>query len=113
MPVQDPDDLRDRGRIEAPALQGGEHHAKVEFQRRDVDVLAGLTRHSPHSASQHRRIAQRESERHLLQSLERDRVDPPHRTEIDEPQRAATVHEDIPRMRIGVIDAIDQDLRQE
>ena len=36
VPVEDPDDLRDRRRVEAPALQRREHHSQVELQRRDV-----------------------------------------------------------------------------
>ena len=111
--VEDADDLRDRRRVEAASLQRREHHSQVELQRRDVDALPRLPGNATHRSRQHRRVTQGEAKCHLLQALERDGIDPADRTKVDEPQRAGAVDHHIPRMRIRVVDAIGEDLREE
>ena len=45
--------------------------------------------------------------------LERHRVEVAHRSEVEEPQRPLRVEEEVPRVRVGVVGALVQDLVEE
>ena len=54
-----------------------------------------------------------EPDRHLLHRLEDHRVEPADGAEVEEPQRALAVHEDVPRVRVAVVQPVAQHLLEE
>ena len=55
-------------------------------------------------------IAASDGDEHVDDRRLLDRVEPAHRAEVDEPERAVTEDEDVPRMRVGVEEAVAEHL---
>lgn len=57
-------------------------------------------------------IAPVDGDEHLLDGEPRRRVDPPHRTEVEQPDPSVVEQQHVARMRVGVEDAVPEDLVQ-
>ncbi len=61
----------------------------------------------------HHGVVELEADRQLLQRLEHQRVEVADGAEVEEPEHAVGVDEDVPGMGIGVVRAVVQDLVEE
>ena len=72
-----------------------------------------MTGEATNPPGEDRRIPHGEPDGQLLQALQGDRIEMTDGTVVDQPQVTLCVDEDIPRMRISVVNAVGQDLREE
>ena len=102
-----------RLRVEAARADAfSEHQPDVRFER--ATVAAFVAAREVHGRPrQDDRVVQLEPDGHLLQRLEHQRAEPPHRPEVEEPEQTCGVDEDVPRVRVGVVEAVAQHLVEE
>ena len=106
---QEPNGLR----VEAAAAQHlAQQDADVTLEGPAVRRVARAGQ-APYGPSQHDGVAQLEADRHLLHRLEHHRVEVADGPEVEEPQGAVAVDEHIPRVRVGVVGAVEEHLVEE
>ena len=99
---------------------GTETALRADLAHQDSDVAlerpqvgrAVVVGEVPDGPREHRRIGHGKAERDPLEPLERHRVEPADRAEVEQPEGAGGVDEDVARVRVGVVEAIRQDLAE-
>jgi hypothetical protein len=72
-----------------------------------------VAREVAHRAGKEARVLGRDADGDAAQALEADRVEAADRTEVEQPDRARGVDEQVPRVRIGVVQAVGEDLAED
>ena len=80
------------------AMPSLKHEPDVPLQRPAVGRIVA-SRGLPRGEGHHDGVVQLEADRQLLQRLEHQRVEVPDRSEVEEPQHALAIDEDVPGMR--------------